>query len=155
MTTTEEIDRKIIDDLTKDARKSFRSMAKELDRSPDTVINHYQKMQGEGLIRGSTVIIEPRMLGYEGTVAFHVDVTSSGPGKTDPTSILKSLSKMPNIIVATKTVGDHDLLAIGVIHDFEHLMKLGREIAEIPGVANIQTAMWASRGPINPRFFII
>lgn len=151
----DEIDAKIIEILSGDARTSFRKIAKELDRSPDTVINRYQRLREAGDIRGSTVVVEPRMIGYEGMAAFHIDVSTSGGGKTDSTSILKTLIKMPNIIVATKTVGDHDLLAIGVIHDFDHLMRLGKEIAEIPGIKSIQTALWAVSGEICPRYFIV
>jgi len=151
----DEIDEKIIDALTNDARTSFRKIAKELDRSPDTIINRFEKLIDAGDVRGSTVVVEPRKIGYEGMAAFHIDVSTSGGAKTDSTSILKTLIKMPNIIVATKTVGDHDLLALGVIHDFDHLMKLGKEIAAIPGIKNIQTALWAGSGEICPRYFII
>ncbi|MFA5868730.1 MAG: Lrp/AsnC family transcriptional regulator [Candidatus Bathyarchaeia archaeon] len=151
----DEIDAKIIEILSGDARTSFRKIAKELDRSPDTVINRYQRLREAGDIRGSTVVVEPRMIGYEGMAAFHIDVSTSGGGKTDSTSILKTLIRMPNIIVATKTVGEHDLLVIGVIHDFDHLMRLGKEIAEIPGIKSIQTALWAGSGEICPRYFIV
>jgi Lrp/AsnC family transcriptional regulator for asnA, asnC and gidA len=151
----DEIDEKIIDALTNDARTSFRKMAKELDRSPDTIINRFEKLIDAGDVRGSTVVVEPLKIGYEGMAAFHIDVSTSGGAKTDSTSILKTLIKMPNIIVATKTVGDHDLLALGVIHDFDHLMRLGREIAAIPGIKNIQTALWTGSGEICPRYFII
>lgn len=151
----DEVDRRIIDILSSDARTSFRKIAKELDKSPDTVINRYQHLREAGDIRGSTVVVEPRMIGYEGMAAFHIDVYSSGESKTDSTSILKILIRMPNIIVATKTVGDHDLLAIGVIHNFDHLMRLGKEIAAIPGIKNIQTALWAGGGEICPRYFIV
>jgi Lrp/AsnC family transcriptional regulator for asnA, asnC and gidA len=151
----DEIDEKIVEFLTKDARTSFRKIAKELGKSPDTIINRFQRLREAGDIRGSTVVVEPRKIGYEGMAAFHIDVSISGGTKTDSTSILKTLIKMPNIIVATKTVGDHDLLAIGVIHDFDHLMRLGKEIAAIPGIKNIQTALWAGGGEICPRFFII
>jgi Lrp/AsnC family transcriptional regulator for asnA, asnC and gidA len=151
----DELDGKIIDILTDDARTSFRKIAKELDRSPDTIINRFEKLMEAGDVRGSTVVVEPRKIGYEGMAAFHIDVSTSGGSKTDSTSILRTLIKMPNIIVATKTVGDHDLLAIGVIHDFDHLMKLGKEIAAIPGIKSIQTALWAGSGEICPRYFII
>lgn len=151
----DEVDARIIEILSGDARTSFRKIAKELDRSPDTVINRYQRLREAGDIRGSTVVVEPRMIGYEGMAAFHLDVSTSGGSKTDSPSILKTLIRMPNIIVATKTVGDHDLLAIGVIHDFDHLMRLGKEIAEIPGIKSIQTALWAGSGEICPRYFIV
>lgn len=86
--------------------------------------------------------------------AFHIDVSSEG-SKSDTSRILKTIIKMPNIIVATKTVGDHDLLALGVIHNFDHMMRLGTEIAAIPGIRNIQAAVWAGGGEICPRYFII
>jgi Lrp/AsnC family transcriptional regulator for asnA, asnC and gidA len=151
----DEIDEKIIEILTTDARTSFRQMAKDLGKSPDTIIKRYEKLREEGEIRGSTIIVEPRRIGYEGMAAFHIDISTSGGSKTDSTSILRALIKMPNIIVATKTVGDHDLLAIGVIHDFSHLMRLGGEIAAIEGVKNIQTALWASGAEVCPKYFII
>ena len=151
----DEIDDKIVKKLTGDARTSFRQIAKDLGKSPDTVIKRYERLKEDGLIRGSTIVVEPGRIGYEGMAAFHIDVSTSGGAKTDSTSILKSLIKMPNIIVATKTVGDHDLLAIGVIHDFSHLMKLGSEIAAIPGVKNIQTALWAGGAEVCPKYFII
>lgn len=151
----DEIDEKIVEMMTEDARISFRKMAKELKKSPDTIINRYQKLKELEDVRGSTVVVEPRKIGYEGMAVFHIDVSTSGGTKTDSTSILKTLIKMPNIIVATKTVGDHDLLAIGVIHDFDHLMRLGKEIAALPGIKNIQTALWAGGVEICPRYFII
>jgi Lrp/AsnC family transcriptional regulator for asnA, asnC and gidA len=138
-----------------DARTSFRNMAKELDRSPDTIINRFQRLRDSGDVRGSTVVVEPRKIGYEGMAAFHIDVSISGGSKTDSTSILKTLIRMPNIIVATKTVGDHDLLAIGVIHDFDHLMSLNKEIAAIPGIKKIKTALWAGGSEICPKYFIV
>jgi DNA-binding Lrp family transcriptional regulator len=151
----DEIDQRIVEMLTEDARVSFRKMAKELDKSPDTIINRYQRLREAGDVRGSTVVVAPEKIGYEGMAAFNLDVSTSGSSKTDSTHILKTLIKMPNIIVATKTVGDHDLLAIGVIHDFDHLMRLGKEIAAIPGIKNIETALWAGGGEICPRYFMV
>jgi hypothetical protein len=87
--------------------------------------------------------------------AFHIDVSTTGSSSINSDKIIKTIIKMPNIIMATKTVGDHDLLAIGVIHDFDHLMRIGREIALIPGVKNIQTALWSITGEINHKYFIV
>ena len=151
----EEIDEKIIEELTADARVSFRKIARKLDRSPDTIINRYERLIADGDIRGSTVVVNPTKVGYEGMAAFHIDISSPEGDKADTTNILKTLIKMPNIIVATKTIGDHDLLALGVIHNFDHMMKLGNEIAAIPGVKNIQTSLWAAGNEICPKYFII
>ena len=151
----DEVDQKIVEMLTEDARMSFRKIAKVLDKSPDTIINRFQRLLDSGNVRGSTVIVDPKLIGYEGMAAFHIDVSQNSGAKPDSTKILKTLIKMPNIIVATKTVGDHDLLAIGVIHDFNHLMRLGKEISAIPGIKSIQTALWASESEVCPKYFII
>ena len=151
----DEVDQKIVEMLIEDARVSFRKIAKIVDKSPDTVIHRYQRLRESGEIRGSTVVVNPKLIGYEGMAAFHIDVSTSGGSKTDSTRILKTLIKMPNIIVVTKTVGDHDLLAIGVIHDVDHLMKLGDEIAKISGIKNIQASLWTSDSEVCPRYFII
>jgi hypothetical protein len=62
---------------------------------------------------------------------------------------------MRNIIVATKTVGDHDLLAIGVARDFKHLIKLGDDIANIPGVKDMRVSFWVEKTELCPKYFII
>ena len=148
-----ELDKKIIETLTEDARTSFRSIAAETDKSTDTIINHYKQLANEGVIRGSTVVLDTHHIGYEGTTAFHIDVTTTA-GHT-PAQVLETLIRMPNIIVATKTVGEHDLLALAVIHDIQHYTELGRKIAAIPGVRNISSNVWAGNREICPKYFII
>ncbi len=73
----------------------------------------------------------------------------------DSTLILDKLIRMRNIILATKTVGDHDLLAIGVARDFEHLINIGTEIAKIPGVRDLQVSFWVEKGELCPKYFTI
>ena len=156
----DEIDLQIIDRLTKNARMSFRKIAKQVGVSPDTVINRYRTLQEEGVIRGSTVIIDPKKIGYQSTIVFLIDaspphVLGNEATPNDSSSILKELISMPNIIVATKTVGDHDLLAIAVARDFEHLTSIGNKIAKIPGVNDLQISFWVEKSSLCPKYFII
>jgi len=156
----DEIDLQIIEKLTNDARMSFRKIADELKISPDTVINRYQKLQENGIIRGSTVVINPKKIGYHCMTAFLVDASSlhmlgNEVDPVDSSLILEKLISMPNIILATKTVGDHDLLAIGVAMDFEHLIHMVHEIARIPGVKDIQVSFWVEKSSLCPKYFIV
>jgi Lrp/AsnC family transcriptional regulator for asnA, asnC and gidA len=156
----DELDLAIVDKLTADARVSFRKIAKDLGVSPDTVINRYQALQKEGVIRGSTIVLNSRKIGYHAMVVFLIDVsparisTSQIP-PVDSSQILEKLIRMPNIIVATKSVGDHDLLAIGVVTGFEHLAKVKDEMAKMPGVRDIQTSFWVEKTELCPKYFII
>jgi Lrp/AsnC family transcriptional regulator for asnA, asnC and gidA len=148
-----ELDRKIIKFLTENARLSFRKIANQTDKSTDTIINHYNQMIEEGSIRGSTIVVDTDKINYEGIAAFEIDTTSSG--EVDSTSILKTLIEMPNIVVATKTVGEHDLLALAVIHDLRHYQRISMEIAEIRGVKDMTSRIWSGNEKINPKYFII
>jgi len=156
----DEIDLAIINKLTKDARLSFRKIAKELGISPDTVINRYTALQEKGVIRGSTVVINPKKIGYQAMAAFMIDTTpihilANEGAQIDSSLILEKLIQMRNIIVATKCVGDHDLLAIGVAKDFEHLMAIGNDIAKIPGVSDLQVSFWVEWTELCPKYFIV
>ena len=159
MAILDEKDRFILDRLTGDARTSFRSIARELGLSPDTVIGRYRRMVAEGVIRGSTAVVEPKRLGYEGMAAFHIDVSpSSSRGERalrDSGLIIDSLIRMPNVILATRTVGDHDLLAIGVIFGVGHLMAMCDEIGRIPGVKDLHVSIWEANKEVLPRYFIV
>jgi Lrp/AsnC family transcriptional regulator for asnA, asnC and gidA len=152
----------IIDKLTEDARMSFRKIAKELGIAPDTVIKRYAALQEKGVIRGSTVVLNPRKLGYEAMAVFTIDVSPAHtPAKkvisTNSSTILEKLIKMRNIILATKTVGisGHDLLAICVAIDFKHLVNLKNDIAKIPGVKDLQVSFWVEKAELCSKYFVV
>jgi Lrp/AsnC family transcriptional regulator for asnA, asnC and gidA len=150
----------IIKRMTEDARVSFRKIAMELGVSPDTVIARYRTLQEKGVIRGSTVVLDPKKIGYKGMSAFMIDtsptqITATESPLPKTSSILEKVIKMPNIILAAKTVGDHDLLAIAVIKDVEHLILTGNDIAKIPGVKDLHLSFWVEKAELYPKYFII
>lgn len=149
----DELDRLILNELTEDARKSFRSIGLKVKKATDTVINHFNKLKEKGVIRGSTVVMNLKRINYEGLAAFHLD--SIHKEDLGPDTILKALIEMPNIIVATKTMGKHDLLALAVVHDLEHYCELGGEIACIPGVKKIESSVWSADESIHAQYFLI
>ncbi|PVX25841.1 MAG: hypothetical protein CW716_07215 [Candidatus Bathyarchaeum sp.] len=155
----DEIDTVIIKRMTEDARVSFRKIAKELGVSPDTVISRYKALHEKGVIRGSTIVLDPKKIGYKGMAAFMVDTTPTIIGvesnQQTASSIVEKVIKMPDIILATKTVGDHDMLAIAVIRDVEHLIETGRDIAKIPGVKDLRVSFWVEKTELHPKYFII
>jgi Lrp/AsnC family transcriptional regulator for asnA, asnC and gidA len=147
------LDKEIVDHLTENARTSFRQIAKKTDKSTDTIINHFTSLMENGDIRGSTVVVDREKIGYEGIAAFEIDVSSNTDTSSD--QILETLIKMPNIIVATKTVGEHDILVLAVIHDLKHYQEISVEISQINGVKNLASNIWSGNEKIMPKYFII
>jgi DNA-binding Lrp family transcriptional regulator len=128
-----------------------------LNLSPDTIIDRYNALQEKGIIRGSTIVLNPKDIGYNAMAVFMIDISPAEKGKKrfDSALILETLIKMRNIIVASKTVGDHDLLAIGVVKSFQHLFAVRNEIAAIPGVKDMEVSFWSEITELSPKYFVI
>ena len=58
------INSKIINELLRDARKSFTEIAKKVDLTSTAVRNRYLNLKQLGVITGSTILINPRAFGY-------------------------------------------------------------------------------------------
>jgi DNA-binding Lrp family transcriptional regulator len=149
------IDLAIIEALSKDARTSFRQIALAQNVSPDTIIDRYNALKEKGIIRGSTIVLNPKEIGYRAMAVFMIDISPVKDNIFDSSAILETLIKMPNIIVASKTVGDHDLIAIGVVKDFRHLFAIRNEIASISGVKDMEVSFWSEITELSPKYFVI
>ena len=53
----DEIDVKIIHDLLRDGRKSFKDIANECDVTRHAIWEHYTRMKNAGIIVGSTILL--------------------------------------------------------------------------------------------------
>jgi DNA-binding Lrp family transcriptional regulator len=146
----DEIDLEILEILKKDARTSFREIARRLEVSPDTVSNRYGRLSEQGIIIGSTVVIDPSRIGYSFVTRFGIDVKPAYSSQ-----VLESIIQIPSVIVASKVVGNHDLVAISVIKDFQHLCDLRDTILEMPFVDKVELGMWIGTMELSPHYFII
>ncbi|MCW3999115.1 MAG: Lrp/AsnC family transcriptional regulator [Candidatus Bathyarchaeota archaeon] len=156
-TSLDNIDLAIVEALSKNARTSFRQIAQDLNVSPDTIIDRYNALQEKGVIRGSTIVLNPKEIGYHAMAVFMIDVSPRDNSREpfDSTVILETLIKLKDIIVASKTVGDYDLMAIGVIRDFKHLFDVRNQIAAIPGVKDMDVSFWNEITELCPKYFVI
>lgn len=152
----DKIDLFIIETLIRDARTPFSKIAAALKVSPDTIIDRYNALQEKGVVRGSTIVLNPKKIGYSAMAVFMIDISPmEDSNRFDSSQILEILIRMPNIIVASKTVGDHDLMAIGVVKDFKHLFTVRKEIASIPGVKDMDVSFWSEITELSPKYFVI
>ena len=146
----DKIDFTILEMLIKDARTSFREIARKLQVSPDTISKRFEKLKKEGVIVGSTVIIDPGKIGYSFTARFGIDVKP-----TYSSQVLGEIIKIPSVIVASKLVGKYDLISIIVVKSFQHLCELRENILEMPYVEKVETGMWINTMELCPHYFLI
>ena len=88
--TIDELDTKIVSSLLPDGRKKFIDIASETNESLDVICQHYRKMEKVGIITGSTIFIDYRVLGYK--LNFFVSLSVSSPNKE---LVIETIRKIP------------------------------------------------------------
>lgn len=144
------IDTNILEMLKKDARISFREIARKINVSPDTIINRFERLKEQGIIVSSTVIINPSKIGYSFIARFGIDVKPAYSSQ-----VLEEIIKIPSVIVASKLVGKYDLISIIVVKNFKHLCELRDDILEMPYVEKVETSTWVNTMELCPYYFLI
>ncbi|MHA2345743.1 MAG: Lrp/AsnC family transcriptional regulator [Candidatus Hodarchaeales archaeon] len=71
----DEIDREILEILSKDGRTKFTTIAKSIKRTEGTVRNRVRRLREKGVIQGFRVVTDPVNLGYEkqAIIRFHME----------------------------------------------------------------------------------
>ncbi|MFI2741334.1 Lrp/AsnC ligand binding domain-containing protein [Zhouia sp. PK063] len=130
------IDKEILRDLMEDARKPILEIARKIGISGAAIHQRLRKLETAGLIVGSRVIIDPKILGYS-TVAFigiYLDKAMRNP------EAVKQLKEIPEVLECHYTTGNWSVLIKIICKDNEHLMNLlNHKIQTIEGVSRTET----------------
>lgn len=130
------IDKTILNFLMEDAKKPILEIARSIGITGAAVHQRLRKLEKSGLIEGSKLILDPRMLGYK-TMAFvgvYLDKAVSNP------QAVKKLSEIPEVIECHYTTGNWSIFLKILCRDNEHLMQvLNKDIQAIDGVSRTET----------------
>ena len=130
------LDKIILRALMRDARKSINEISKTAGISGAAVHQRLKKLENSGLISGSQVVINPKILGYK-TMAFIGIYLDKAMRNTEA---VKQLEKIPEVIECHYTTGHWSVLIKILCEDNEHLMTLlNHEIQTIDGVSRTET----------------
>lgn len=130
------IDKTILNFLMKDAKKPILEIAKNIGITGAAVHQRLRKLEKSGLIEGSKMMLDARLLGYK-TMAFvgvYLDKAVSNP------QAVKKLSEIPEVIECHYTTGNWSIFLKILCTDNEHLMHvLNKNIQAIEGVSRTET----------------
>lgn len=130
------IDKTILNFLMKDAKKPILEIAKNIGITGAAVHQRLRKLEKSGLIEGSRMMLDARLLGYK-TMAFvgvYLDKAVSNP------QAVKKLSQIPEVIECHYTTGNWSIFLKILCRDNEHLMNvLNKDIQAIEGVSRTET----------------
>lgn len=130
------IDKTILNFLMKDAKKPILEIAKNIGITGAAVHQRLRKLEKSGLIEGSKMMLDARLLGYK-TMAFvgvYLDKAVSNP------QAVNKLSQIPEVIECHYTTGNWSIFLKILCRDNEHLMQvLNKDIQAIDGVSRTET----------------
>ncbi len=104
----DELDRKILRELQRDASQSLDDIAKTVGSSKTPVWNRIRKMREAGIIGRQTVILDAEQLGFE--ACFFVLIRTSEHEADWQARFLKALKSRPEVLEAHRLAGDIDYI---------------------------------------------
>lgn len=136
MLELDDIDRVIVDRLIENSRVSLRSIARELRLSPATIHERVQKLIMRGIIKGFTVIVDYKSLGYDVTALIMISVD----GKYI-TEIESWLANQPEIVAVYDITGEFDVAVIAKTRNMTELNSLVKRILKHPHIKRTVTSI--------------
>jgi len=133
----DKIDVNTIRALQKDARADFAGIARDCGVSTDTISKRFRRMKKAGVIRGMTILLNPKSFGYDCVANLGIDVNY--PRLRD---VIESLLKMHEIVFCTTSMGRHDIFCIAITENVGRLSQVRDLIKGHPAVKEVTTSIW-------------
>lgn len=132
----DELDRKILCIITRDAHIPIKDIAEQCGVSRAAIHQRIQRMYNIGVIIGSGYYVDHKMLGYQLCAYIGITLEKGNQYK----AVSAELEKIPEVVESQFTLGAYSLLVKLYARNDEHLMELLNDhIQEIPGVAKTET----------------
>ena len=131
----DEIDKKIIEILEKNARTPFTKIAKLLNISESAVRKRVKKLEDRKIIKGYKAEINYKNIGYK-IVWVGLDVKAE-----NIVNIIESLKNFDEIKNFYLSSGDHDIMIEFIYKEQEELNDLIKKLEKLEGVTRICPAI--------------
>lgn len=139
--------------LSKDARTPFVKIAKKLGIGEDSVCRRFKKLQDDGVILFSTVVLDFQACGFEGLCGLLIKTSN----ECDLEVLKSKLRTAPNAFLIAEMWGDYEFYIESYFKSYPELLELIRYLQNITGVLNIDTMLFTRRElpiPSDPCFYV-
>ncbi len=137
MAKIDDVDTKILKELLKDGRKSFASIAKEINLTKVAIAKRYQEMKKAGVIVGATIQYNYQKFGYSGVAMIFLSVES-----LHVDDVLEHLQKIPSIAGFRYFNSVYNLAAISMLRNLRDLEYVKEVMSRESPALEIKTYVW-------------
>lgn len=146
----DEIDRKILSLLIKDARMPFLEIARECGISGAAIHQRVKRLEATGIITGSRLLVKPEALGLQ--VCAFIQISLSEGNKY--LEVMESMKKIPEVVECHFVTGKYALLIKVYCLDNEHLMEvIVNTLQKIPYIQDTETLI-SLQEPIERQIWV-
>ena len=132
----DDLDRKIVEKLSRDARVSNRGIAADLGVTEGTIRTRIKRLQQDGLIQ-FTVVTDFRMAGSPNLCMIGID---ADPDRV--AALARELSAMPEIGCVIVLLGRYSIMAMALMTSIEALNDLITDrVRSLDGVRRVETSI--------------
>lgn len=130
----EGLDHRILRILKTDSRKSYRTIAHELDTTTSTVIKHVKGLESRGIVRGYGADLDYEKLGYD--IIALVELTIS---KGKLIEVEREVAKIPNVFAVYDVTGTYDAIVLARFKTRSALNSMIKSILKLENVERTNT----------------
>jgi Lrp/AsnC family transcriptional regulator for asnA, asnC and gidA len=131
----DEVDHKILDILIDDTRTAFTDIAKKLGISAGTVHVRVRKLEEAGIIKGSSLVLDYKKLGYNFIAYVGVYLQKTSQTKF----VLQRIKEISHVTVAHVTTGKFNVFCKIRAKDTDHAKDVIFKLDDIEGVYRTET----------------
>ena len=129
MTSIDETDKKIIAEYLKDARVSYREVAKRLQLAVGTVLTRTKKLENDGIIESYSAVLNHDKLGYEIIAISEITVSK---GKL--TEVENAIAKLSPTCAVYDVTGENDVIIISKFKSRDEMSDFTKKLLSMSNV---------------------
>ncbi len=143
----DEIDRKLLNILQRDARTPFAKIARDFGVSEATVRFRVKKLIDKGVVTRFITMLDPRKIG--------LPITATIVAKVEPTLLDKAVEQIASFDEAHhvfQSTGEYDIVAVVHARDMAHLSEIRKRVKMLPGVKDVSVSVATRIMRVEPIF---
>jgi len=128
------VDKQILEALTKDARLSYRDIAKMLGLSHASISARIKRLEDGGVIKGYVAVINPDALGL-----YPFCLRISAKSGYELREIGERMAEFSEVHVVMRVSGECELLALTLSKDRQEALELLAKINRVEGIEKVES----------------
>jgi DNA-binding Lrp family transcriptional regulator len=130
----DELDKSILKELEKDARRSLRQISRKLGISITTLSKRISKMEKANVIKGYVAIVDPETIGFDIVAIIEIVVSK---GKL--LDVEKEIAKMKNVFAVYDVTGSTDAFILARFRKRSELSNFVKSLLSMPYIERTNT----------------